>query len=73
MKLVRLVVLGAVGVIALRVVKGRMGDLCTRMFESMPDDAPPKRMASDLAAIRAQNDRIIDMLEGSAGMQAPFG
>ena len=69
MKLVRLVVLGAVAVIALRVVKGRTGDLCTRMFESMPDDAPPKRMASDLAAIRAQSDRIIEMLEGSAGTQ----
>jgi len=43
------------------------------MFESMPEDAPPKRMASDLAAIRALSDRIIEMLEGSAGTQASVG
>ena len=68
MKLVRLLVLGAIIAFALRALKGgKVGDFCTKMFESMPDDAPPKRMAADLATIRAQNERILEMLETSAG------
>ena len=63
MKYVCLAVLGAVAGIALLVVKGKVGDLCAKMFERMPDDSPPKRLAADLAAIRAQNERIIEMLE----------
>ena len=66
MKPVRLVVVGALDLVALRAFRERIGSLCETMFDGMPDDFPPKRMALDLAAIRAQNDRIIEMLERAA-------
>lgn len=33
------------------------------MFESMPDDAPPKWMFSNIAAIRENTDRILEILD----------
>ena len=66
MKPIRFVVVGVLIVIALRVFRTRTSSLCKNMFDAMPDDSPPKRIASDLAAIRAQNDRIIEILEHPA-------
>lgn len=63
MKVVRTVVIGVVAAAAVRRFAGRAPDICRRMFEGMPDDFPPKRMAADLTAVRRQNERIIEMLE----------
>ena len=40
--------------------------LCERVFEMVPDDFPPKRMYLNVAAIREQNERIIELLEAQA-------
>ncbi len=40
--------------------------LCERVFEMVPDDFPPKRMFLNVAAIREQNERIIELLEAQA-------
>ncbi len=61
MKPVRFVVVGGLIAIVLRALGSRIGGLCRNTFDAMPDDSPPKRMASDLAAIRARNDRIIEL------------
>ncbi len=46
--------------------KSRMGGLCTRMFESMPDDFPPKQIHRNVLAIREQTERILAILEEQA-------
>ncbi len=44
----------------------RMAGVCARAFENMPDEFPPKWMCLNIAAIREQNDRIIELLEAQA-------
>ncbi|HYO86365.1 MAG TPA: hypothetical protein VES01_07945 [Dermatophilaceae bacterium] len=34
-----------------------------RMFENLPDDAPPKWMFRNIAAIRENTDRILEILD----------
>jgi hypothetical protein len=41
----------------------KMGCLCERMLEKMPDHFPPKWMYLNITAIREQNERIIELLE----------
>ncbi|NIR01076.1 MAG: hypothetical protein GTN78_12895 [Gemmatimonadales bacterium] len=43
-----------------------MAGMCERVFEKMPDEFPPKWMYLNIAAIREQNDRIIELLEEQA-------
>jgi len=50
---------GAAMLIGLGVVAKRFGPT---MFENMPDDAPPKWMFSNIAAIRDNTDRILAIL-----------
>jgi hypothetical protein len=51
---------GAVLLVGLGVVAKRFG---ATMFENLPDDAPPKWMFSNIAAIRENTDRILAILE----------
>ncbi len=46
--------------------KPKMGGLCVRMFEAMPEDIPPKEMHRNILAIREQTERILALLEGQA-------
>jgi hypothetical protein len=65
----RIAILGAfigVGVLARRAapkLHGRMLTACKQMFEQMPDDFPPKRMASGIEEIRANTARTLELLE----------
>ena len=51
---------GAALLVGLGVVARRFG---ATMFENLPDDAPPKWMFSNIAAIRENTDRILAILE----------
>ena len=51
---------GAALLVGLGVVAKRFG---TTMFENLPDDAPPKWMFSNIAAIRDNTDRILAILD----------
>ena len=51
---------GAAMLIGFGVVAKRFGPT---MFENMPDDAPPKWMFSNIAAIRDNTDRILAILD----------
>lgn len=42
-----------------------------RMLERMPDAAPPKRVSSDIKAIRENTDRILERLEGPSAPERP--
>jgi hypothetical protein len=42
-----------------------------KRFEAMPDDAPPKWMFRNIAAIRENTDRILALLEGRSSNDAP--
>ncbi|UCH35857.1 MAG: hypothetical protein JSV65_05750 [Armatimonadota bacterium] len=44
----------------------KMGSVCERVFDKMPDNFPPKWMYLNITAIREQNDRIIQLLEEQA-------
>ncbi len=37
--------------------------MCDRMLAGMPESFPPKRIMADLAAVKEQTARILDMLE----------
>jgi hypothetical protein len=37
-----------------------------KILERMPDTAPPKRILTDLRAIRENTDRILERLEGQS-------
>lgn len=50
-------------VVAIRRFGPKMGQACGDWMEQAPDDFPPKRMFSNISAIREQNDRIIELLE----------
>lgn len=45
--------------------RGRFYAMCERMMSEMPEDFPPRRMMTDLQAIRVQNERILRLLEGN--------
>ncbi len=66
MKLLRGLFFIAGVVLAARQFGVKMGDVCERVFEKMPDDFPPKRMFQNVTAIREQNDRILSLLEEQA-------
>ncbi len=53
-------VAGAAVLVGLGVVAKRLGP---KMFENLPDDAPPKWMFSNIAAIRENTERILAILE----------
>lgn len=54
------VLAGAAVLIGLGVVAKRFG---ATMFENLPDDAPPKWMFTNIAAIRENTDRILAILD----------
>jgi len=41
-----------------------------KRFEAMPDDAPPKWMFRNITEIRANTDRVLELLEGRSGNDA---
>ncbi len=45
---------------------------CETMFESMPDQFPPKRMMRGIDEIREQNTRILRLLEAEEQRHAAF-
>ena len=44
-------------------VREQCSVICDRMFDSMPDAFPPKRMLKNLEIIKEQNERILQLLE----------
>ncbi len=47
-----------------RIMAKRMGSVdFGRMIERMPDSAPPKWMFTNIGAIRANTDRILELLQ----------
>jgi hypothetical protein len=66
----------AIVVVGIGIVAGRLGAKCRNMdwekvFEAMPDNAPPKWMFRNITAIRENTERIIELLEGSATDAGP--
>ena len=66
----RLLIGGAViggAVVAARMLApklhARMLTACKAMFEQMPEEFPPKRMASGIEEIRANTTRILQLVE----------
>jgi hypothetical protein len=78
---VRNLVMGAVAVAAAAYTFRRMGSSLGEramrqgetMFESMPDQFPPKRMMRGIDAIREQNTRILRLLEAEEQRHAFAG
>ena len=70
----RLLVVGAaafgVAVFARRAARGCGGFDFERMIERMPENAPPKWMFRNISAIRANTERIVELLEAG---RAPAG
>ena len=63
----RMLLFGA-GVLGAVVCARRFGGSCgsfgfEKMIERMPEDAPPKWMFRNISAIRANTDRILQLLE----------
>ena len=74
--LVLLAVIGGLALLARRFgPQMRAGCMaaCDRMIDEMPDSFPPKRIMSDLEALRTQSERMIALLEEQRGTseQAP--
>lgn len=72
-KLLALALVFAIGVVAMRLLAPKLSAACEQMLGEMPDDFPPKRMFTNLAAIREQvdtvaqqNERIIGLIEQQA-------
>jgi hypothetical protein len=70
----------AAAVVGLSLLAKRAGRMCAHadfeaMIERMPDNAPPKWMFHNISAIRANTDRILDLLSreptGSAETRTP--
>jgi hypothetical protein len=62
--LIVVAVLAGVGLLARRVAP-KLGNVdWEKKLESMPDNAPPKWMFRNIAAIRENTERIIALLEG---------
>ncbi len=55
-----------VAVCARRVGRGCGGFDFEKMIERMPENAPPKWMFRNVSAIRANSERILELLEASA-------
>jgi hypothetical protein len=58
-------------VVGIGIVASRLGAKCRNMdwekvFEAMPDNAPPKWMFRNITAIRENTEQIIELLEGLA-------
>jgi hypothetical protein len=53
-----------VAVCARRVARGCGGFDFEQMIERMPENAPPKWMFRNISAIRANSERILELLEG---------
>ena len=51
------------GVCARRCVRGHGGFDLERMIERMPENAPPKWMFRNISAIRANTERILELLD----------
>jgi hypothetical protein len=51
---------GGALIVALGLLVKRFG---ARMFEHLPDDAPPKWMFRNIATIRENTDRILEILD----------
>jgi hypothetical protein len=52
-------------------LRRRCLDVCGRMFEQLPEDFPPKRMAQGIEELREQTGRILRLLE--EGKPGPTG
>ena len=52
-----------VALLARRASRGCAGFDVEKMIERMPDNAPPKWMFSNIGAIRANTERILELLE----------
>ena len=52
--------MGAALLVGLGLLAKRLGPT---LFENMPDDAPPKWMFRNIAAIRENTDRILEILD----------
>lgn len=67
----RLLLVGAgvagAGVFASRCARGRAGFDFERMIERMPENAPRKWMFRNISAIRANTERILELLETEHG------
>jgi hypothetical protein len=63
----RLLLVGAalvgIGVCARRCARGHGGFDFEQMIERMPENAPPKWMFRNISAIRANTERIIELLD----------
>ncbi len=60
-------VLAGLGVLASRFASKMRGIDWEKRFEAMPDNAPPKWMFRNIAAIRENTDKILKIMEpGSA-------
>ena len=44
-------------------VRARCSQACERMLANMPESFPPNRMLADLAALKEQTARLVDMME----------
>jgi hypothetical protein len=70
----RLLLVGAAavgaGVCARRCARGRGGFDFEKMIERMPENAPRKWMFRNISAIRANTERILELLENERGAEA---
>ena len=64
MKLSRVLLVAVGAVVVAKLVRSGKGLSWESILDKMPDDAPPKWMYLNISAIREQNDRIIELLEG---------
>ncbi|MFQ5516495.1 MAG: hypothetical protein ACE5E8_02880 [Acidimicrobiia bacterium] len=52
-------------------MRARCSEMCDRMLADMPDSFPPNRMLADLAAIREQTARMLEVLQAGHGENEP--
>jgi hypothetical protein len=57
-------------VCARRCARGRGGFDFEKMIERMPENAPRKWMFRNISAIRADTERILELLENERGAEA---
>ncbi|MDH3538856.1 MAG: hypothetical protein OEP52_02575 [Acidimicrobiia bacterium] len=70
MKLVRLALVFGGVMLVMRLAGPKIGEFMDRKFEEAPDDFPPKWMYLNISAIREQNERILQLMEKKAGVEA---
>lgn len=44
-------------------VRARCSQACERMLAKMPESFPPNRMLADVAALKEQTARLVDLME----------